>query len=204
MNTKIFILPRNLFKNPLRPLIILLGVLPLFMACAKVQVSQDYDTTYLFTAASTFNWNEALQQQNHERYHIDELLVARFTTAIDENLIQKGFRRSPYPDFLVSYIYEVSSRIEVDGLQSHFGFGYGHRYGRYGRFGGVGFDTGSIIQQYDQGKLVINIHSATTEKLIWKGIGTREVFTHSNPEQLTRRVNEMVSEILAQFPPFRP
>jgi hypothetical protein len=170
------------------------------MACAKVQVSQDYDSNYPFAAATTFNWNEALQQQNDDRYQIDELLATRFETAIEGNFLQKGFRQSPQPDFLVSYIYEVTSRIQVDDLHSRFGFGYG----RYGRYGGVGFDTGSIIQQYDQGKLVINIHSTVTEKLLWKGTGTREVFTHSNPEQLTRRVNEMVSAVLAQFPPFRP
>ncbi len=183
----------------LRRLIILVAILPLFMACAKVQVSQDYDSTYPFATATTFNWNEELQQQNDDRYQTDELLATRFKTAIEENFVQKGLRRSLQPDFLVSYTYEVSSRFQVDDLHSHFGFGYG----RYGRFGGVGFDTGSIIQQYDQGKLVINIHSAATEKLLWKGVGTREVFTHYNPEQLTRRVNEMVSAVLAQFPPLR-
>ena len=198
MNTKIFMLPTLLVH--LRLFFLLLGLLPLFMACAPVQVSQDFDSHYAFATATTFNWNEELQQQNDERFHIDELLATRFKTAIEENFIQKGFRRSLQPDFLVSYTYEVSSRIEVDDLHSHFGYGYG----RYDRYGTIGFDTGSIIQQYDQGKLVINVHDTKTGQLFWKGTGTREVFTHSSPEQLTRRVNEMVSAILAQFPPLRP
>ncbi|GAB6192405.1 DUF4136 domain-containing protein [Desulfocastanea catecholica] len=182
-----------------RRLFILLGLLPLFMACAPVQVSQDFDRNYPFAAATTFNWNEELQQQNDERFHIDELLASRFKTAIEDVFTRQGFRQAAQPDFLVSYMYEVSSRIQVDDLHTHFGYGYG----RYGRYGAVGFDTGSFIQQYDQGKLVINVHDSRTGHLFWKGIGTREVFTHSSPEQLTRRVNEMVSAILAQFPPLR-
>lgn len=198
MNTKIFMLPTLPVR--LRLLFLLLGLLPLFMACAPVQVSQDFDRNYPFATATTFSWNEELQRQNDERFDIDELLTTRFKTAIEENFIQKGFRQSLQPDFLVSYTYEVSSRIEVDDLHSHFGYGYG----RYGRYGAIGFDTGSIIQQYDQGKLVISIHDSKTGQLFWKGTGTREVFTHSSPEELTRRVNEMVSAILAQFPPLTP
>ena len=215
MNTKSFIHPallvHILLKGGLkripacfpftgvRQFFILLGLLPLFMACAPVQVSQDFDRNYPFAAATTFNWNEELQQQNDERFHIDELLATRFKRAIEEIFTRQGFRQAAQPDFLVSYMYEVSSRIQVDDLHTHFGYGYG----RYGRYGAVGFDTGSFIQQYDQGKLVINIHDTKTGQLFWKGIGTREVFTHSSPEQLTRRVNEMVSAILAQFPPMR-
>lgn len=218
MNTKILILPTLLLRIPLkgalkrtpacfsftgvRLFFILLALLPLFMACATVQVSQDLDRNYPFATATTFNWNEELQQQNDDRFHIDELLTTRFKRAIEEVFTRQGFRRSPQPDFLVSYIYEVSSRIQVDDLHTHFGYGYGG-YGRYGRYGTVGFDTGNIIQQYDQGKLVINIHSTKTGQLVWKGTGTREVFTHSSPEQITRRVNEMVSAILAQLPPLR-
>lgn len=215
MDTKIFIHPALLVRillngglkriqacfpfTGVRLFFILLGLLLLFMACAPVQVSQDFDRNYPFPTATTFNWNEELQQQNDERFHIDELLATRFKRAIEEILTRQGFRQGIQPDFLVSYMYEVSSRIEVDDLHTQFGYGYG----RYGRYGAVGFDTGSTIQQYDQGKLVINTHSTKTGQLFWKGIGTRQVFTHSNPEQLTRRVNEMVSAILAQFPPLR-
>ncbi len=215
MNTKIFILPALLVRIALKGALsriqacfpftgvrlcfILMGLLPLFMACAPVQVSQDFDRNYPFATATTFNWNEELQQQNDERFHIDALLATRFKRAIEGAFTRQGFRQGAQPDFLVSYSYEVSSRIEVDDLHTHFGYGYG----RYGRYGAVGLDTGSFIQQYDLGKLVINIHSTKTGQLFWKGIGTRQVFTHNSPEQLTRRVNEMVGAILAQFPPLR-
>lgn len=215
MDTKILIHPallvRILLKRGLKRIqacfpftgfrlfFILLGLLPLFMACAPVQVSQDFDRNYPFATATTFNWNEELQQQNDERLHIDELLTTRFKRAIEEAFTRQGFRQAAQPDFLVSYMYEVSSRIEVDDLHTQFGYGYG----RYGRYGAVGFGTGNKLQQYDQGKLVINIHSTKTGQLFWKGIGTRQVFTHSSPEQLTSRVNEMVNAILAQIPPLR-
>jgi hypothetical protein len=152
--------------------------------------------------ATTFNWNKDLQQRNNDRYHIDELLAIRFKRAIEEGLTRRGFQQTVQPDFLVSYAYEVSSRIEVDDLHTRFGYGYG-RHGSYGGYGGFGFDTGNFIQQYDQGKLMIHIHDTKTGQLFWKGTGTRQVYTHGSPEQLTRDVNEMVSAILAQFPPLR-
>lgn len=202
MNTKIFILPRWCGIH-LRPILILLGLMVLLTGCATVQVSQDYDPSYPFgsatTFASTFNWNEKQQRENDYRLRHDQLLANRFRAAIEAALTRQGFRLNAQPALLVSYTYEVYTRLETDYVNSGFGFGYG----RYGRHGIVGFDTGTVIRQYDQGKLVIDIHSANTGKLLWKGTGTREVFTHSNPDQLTRRVTEMVDAVLAQFPPVR-
>jgi hypothetical protein len=168
-----------------------------FNACSTVQVSQDYVPDYSFSPASTFNWNEKLQYENDERYQHDDLQANRFRRAIEENLARRGFTRDAQPDLLVSYIYTVSTKLQTDNIHSQFGFGYGY-YNRFNRFG---FDTGSFIHQYDQGKLEILIHSAKTGELLWKGTGTREISTHKTPEEITRRVNEMVEAVLGQFPP---
>jgi len=197
MNNKVFIFPK-LFVL-LKPIFILLGMVALLTACATVQVSQDYVKNFNFATATTFNWNEKLQHENDDRYQHDELLSKRFRRAIEDTLAKKRFKQDMQPDLLVSYSYQISSKLQVDDYNSNFGFGYG----RYGRYGGLGLGTGDVIQQYDQGKLVINIHSAKTGELLWKGTGTQEVFTHNNPDQITGRVNEMVEAVLAQYPPSR-
>jgi hypothetical protein len=171
----------------------------LLTACSTVQVSQDYVKNYNFATATTFNWNEKLQHENDDRYQHDELLSKRFRKAIEDTFAQKRFKQDLQPELLVSYSYQILNRLQVDDYNSHFGFGYG----RYGRYSGVGLGTGNVIEQYDQGKLVINVHSAKTGELLWKGTGTQEVFTHSSPEQITGRVNEMVEAVLAQYPPSR-
>lgn len=166
-------------------------------SCATVQVSQDFDKAYDFTKAGTYNWNKDLQDATTGLLQDDELLATRFFTAIDSSLVAQGFTLSETPDFLVSCNFTVTSRIQADSVQPSIGFGYG----RYGRFGGVGIQSGTSVRQYDRGLLTINIHDTRDGKLIWKGSGTREVFTHNSPEKVTKSVNEMVQSTLAQFPP---
>jgi hypothetical protein len=197
MDTKFFIRPKLLIH--FRQVFVILALGVLLTACSTVQVSQDYVSDYNFRPAATFNWNEKLQHENDDRFQHDELLGKRFRKAIQEVLATRGFTEVTQPDLLVSYTYNVSTKIQTDNIHSNFGFGYGY-YNRYNRFG---VDTGSLIHQYDQGKLVIEMHSAKTGELLWKGTGTREVSTHKDPDELTRRVNEMVEAVLAQFPPAR-
>lgn len=195
MDTKLFISPDHLVL--LRLFLILFGVVALVSSCTNVQVSQDYDTSFTFDTGNTFGWNEKLQHVNDNLPEGDELLTQRFKGAIERVLTSQGFRQDTRPDLLVSYTYEITGKLQVDPFNSHFGYGFS----RYGYYRGVGIDTGSSIRQYDQGKLVISIHSARTGQLLWKGTGTREVFMHSEPDQITRSVNEMVEAVLAQFPP---
>lgn len=195
MDNRFFIRPDLLAS--LRKVFVLIALFTFLNACSTVQVSQDYVPDYSFSPASTFNWNEKLQHNNDERYQHDDLQANRFKRAIEENLARLGFTRDTQPDLLISYSYTVSTKLQTDNLHSNFGVGYGY-YNRFNRFG---FGTGSYIHQYDQGKLEIQIHSAKTGELLWKGTGTREISTHKTPEDITRRVNEMVEAVLAQFPP---
>lgn len=166
-------------------------------SCATVQVSQDFDSTYDFKTVHTYNWNKEAQKVTTGLLQEDELLANRFFTSIDTSLTVQGFTLSETPDFLVSCNYTITTRLQADSVQPTVGFGYG----RYGRFGGVGIQSGTSVRQYDQGLLIINIHDTKEGKLIWKGNATREVFTHNNPEKLTKSVNEMVQSTLMQFPP---
>ena len=151
----------------------------------------------MFGKEKSFGWNEKLLQENSGLLNQNELLAKRFKKSIEDVLNHKGYRQGGRADFLVSCIYTVSSRLRSEPGYTGFEFGYG----RYGRYRGVGISTGSSIRQYDQGKLEINIHSSETGSLIWRGTGTREVFTHSTPAAIARAVDELVAAVLNQFPP---
>ena len=176
---------------------ILLGLFALVSACTSVQVSQDYDTNFTFGTTNTFGWHAKLQHENSDLQKPDELLAKRFKKAIENVLTNQGFKLNQRPTFLVSYTFSITSKLQVAPGYSSFGYGFD----RYGYSRGFGINTGNSILQYDQGKLVINIHSATTKQLLWKGTGTREMPTHSNPSQITQNVYEIVEAVLAQFPP---
>ena len=169
----------------------------LLNSCAKVQVSQDFDSTYSFSNSSSYNWNPERQISAEDTLKDNELLARRFTSAIDANLQAQGFTLTDTPEILVSYTYKVTSRLQSDSIQPTIGVGYG----RYGRYGGFGMQSGTTVRQYDRGLLTISIHHSVDGRLIWKGTGTREVFTHNSPEDLSKSVTEMVQAVLAQFPP---
>lgn len=69
-----------------------------------------------------------------------------------------------------------------------------------GRWGGVGL-TETTVSQHDEGALVIDFVDAPKRRLAWRGSGTRRLASNPDPELVTKRVTEAVSEILAQFPP---
>jgi len=190
--------PNQMFKMKLDNYISLLFLLILLGGCSKVRVSQDYDNSFIFNSAESFNWNTSLAETDNPERRIDnELLDKRFREAIESTLLRSRLSLAERPDLLISYTYSVVSKLETDSLSTGFGFGYGS----YGRYGGAGIHTGSNLRQYDQGMLVISIHSGKSEELVWRGVGTREVFTHQSPEMLTRAVIETVEAVLLQFPP---
>lgn len=182
-----------------RLLIIIVTLFWLLNSCARVQVSQDYAPGYPFGRDTSFSWNIPLQEENSGLLQQDELLADRFKKAIETVLASRGLHQDESPELLVSCSYTVSKMLESEPVANGFGFGYG----RYGHYGTLGIYSGTAIRQYQQGMLVIHIHSAQTGQLLWKGTGTREVYTHTKPEDVTSMVSEMVEAVLNQFPPVR-
>ena len=64
--------------------------------------------------------------------------------------------------------------------------------GSYGRYGGVGYNTG--VSECDQAILTIDILSPADEKIIWRGVGSRSAYAGSSPAKATKIVNESVSK----------
>lgn len=178
------------------PIALLLAIV--FTGCSSVRVSQDYDQTFTFHHHKSYDWFEENQNEQEGIQAENGLLANRFRASIDRRLAQQGFSRShDHPNYLIAYNFTVTSRLESEPFTTGVGFGYG----RYGRHGGIGMSTGTNIRQYDQGKLQISIYDSESRTLIWKGIGTRETYMHSDPDEISRKVDEMVAAILEQFPP---
>lgn len=172
-------------------------IVGLSSGCSSVRVSQDYDTGYHFRGPNSYAWYIEIQELEDGLQNSNELLAKRFQVGIDQYLHQRGFVLSQTPQYLISYNYTVISKIESDPYSTGIDIGYG----RYGRYGGVGVNSAPRVRQYDLGKLQIKFYENASRQLVWQGVGTREVFLHSNPEEITRKVREMVTEILSQFPP---
>ena len=178
-------------------------LLPVFVivfiisACSGIQVSQDHEQGYDFSALKTFAWKP--NKDNEYGLTDNDLVDARIRNAIVNTLSARQYvmMDSGKPDFYISYHVTVEQKISTSNVSGGVSVGRSSR----GRYGSVGVGTGTQVRAYDQGTLLIDMTDSVDSKLIWRGISTQTVTEHSDPEKSTRQINETVEKILAQFPP---
>ncbi|WP_194851257.1 DUF4136 domain-containing protein [Nonlabens antarcticus] len=172
--------------------IILLLVVAAMVGCKSVRVSQDYALGTDFNQYKTY----AYLKKGIDEAKISELDKKRIIRAIDDEMNVKGFTKSETPDMLVSIFTDSKERVDVyNNIGWNIGYGYG--WGGFG-FGGP-FGNRNSINRTTEGVLYIDLLDATKKELIWQGVG--EAALKSTPEEKVERTQEMVREILAQFPP---
>lgn len=183
-----------------RVLICLLMTL-VFWGCYNIEVSQDYDPNHNFNNLKTFAWKYKDQKKTGDMRIDSALMDDRIRKATERNLLAKGFIKvmGENPDFHLVYEYTISRKIYSNPVSTGFGFGYGD-YG-YGRHGGIGVRTGTEINEYDEGLLIIDFLKPDSDIILWRGKSTRVVETHSTPEKIIQDINKTIEKMLVQFPP---
>lgn len=169
-------------------------VILLLASCTSVRLGLDYDTSTDFTTFKTFAWHPESMKEDAKNLQ-NPLMDARIRTAIEETLMSKGYKKVVLDsaDFLVGFHFSVEKKLDVNTMNATFG------YSRYGRGGAIGYQTS--VSEYDEGIIVIDIADVETKTLVWRGSGSRRVGTSKDPDKITEKVNQAVSEILSQFPP---
>lgn len=167
--------------------------------CSGIEVSQDYNPDSDFSNLKTYAWKDKGQKKTGDIRIDSQLMDDRIRKATEETLGEKGFKKSTGqpPDFYIIYKYSISTKIYSTPVNT--GMGYGYR--RYGRYGAVGIRSGTEINEYDEGLLVIDFLKPGSEILLWRGNSTRAVETHSTPEKSIQDIEQTIGKMLAQFPP---
>ena len=168
--------------------ILILGlVLTTLAGCQAVRVNQDYAVGTDFSKYKTF----AYFKQGIDQADVSELDKKRILRALDTEMQRKGFVKSENPDVVVSFFTDAQERVDVF---NNMGWGWGG----WG-WGGFGWGYGNNVSTTTEGVLYIDFIDAKSKELIWQGIGRAAL--KSTPEAKIERTNEMVQEILMQFPP---
>jgi hypothetical protein len=131
----------------------------------------------------------------------DPLRDERIREAVEQNLYALGFREvvEDKPDFFIDFRYSVYQVFKSDDVRREVGIGtWG---GPDGPFGGVGVGSGWDFYTRHEGVLYIDIIDPRDGHILWRGKGTHPVEQHWNPQTKTQKINELVSKVLAQFPP---
>jgi hypothetical protein len=171
------------------------GLLMGIGACSSIQVTSDYDPQTNFGALRSYAWlANARQPGDDPRLH-NSLVDARVRTAVDDVLATKGYRKTAATsaNFLVTYYLGLENKIDVHTIHSSYGYGYRGWYGGYG--------TETMVDQYDEGSIILDVLDPKGSDLLWRGTGSARVSTSNTPEEREKRINEAVAKILASFPP---
>jgi hypothetical protein len=164
------------------------------LACATVRVSTDHDPSADFTSMRSYAWLDDRSGVDEDREGVSSLLDRRIRSAIESELGEKGLTRADRADaaILVAYRLSVETKLDVDTIHTSAGYGVGWY---------VGMASQTIVSEYEEGTLLIDLIEASSKQLVWRGTGEARLRESPSPEQREERVRQAVREILANFPP---
>lgn len=163
--------------------------------CARSPVSYDYDPAVDFVAFKSYRWLVKDHTGREDPRIKNDLLDQRIKQAINDTLARRNYiqRENQPVDFLITYQLGIEKRTDVDEIETGIGFGY--------RFTHLGFRTDTIVREYNEITLYIDMIDPETEKLIWRGMRTYRYQEGGTVAERQARIREIVAEILAGFPP---
>jgi hypothetical protein len=172
--------------------IALLFMVGVSAGCSGLTIKHDYDTNYDFAKLKTYDWMPTPPGSDK-----DNLVAKRIEEAVNSQLQSKGYSRSAEsPDFLVSA--DVVRKTEQKGL-----VGVGASVGvPIGGHGGMSVGVGKSRPRVKKvGTLTLNIAESPARTLIWQGTVTAAVQESATPEEQQQRINQVVEQLLKNFPP---
>ena len=158
------------------------------------KTSYDYEKTANFAGFKTYAHKQGTPVGQ-------SLIDDRIVAAIETQLAAKGLTKAASdPDVFVVYHMAFDKEKDISTYSS----GYGGGYGPYGWGWGGGWAGGTTTTQVRDivvGTLVIDLADARQGKLVWRGMGVKEVNTQANPEKRDKSINSAVAKIFKNYPP---
>ena len=167
----------------------------LCLSCSGIRVTTDYDPNADFTKVRSYAWLDEQSGVQGDRADVTSLLDRRVRRSVDTELQKKGLSAAnrTAADALVTYHLGVETKLDVNTIDT--GYGYGRGWYR----GGV--STHTTVTEYQEGTLLIDIVDPKAKQLIWRGSGQARIRRSSTPEEREQRIDEAVAEILKSYPP---
>ncbi|PKV67460.1 DUF4136 domain-containing protein [Pontibacter ramchanderi] len=165
----------------------------------SIVADSTYDRSVDFQVYRTFALLEpemANTSADPNRY--EPLLDRRVRDAIAAELVKKGLiLDADNPDLLVAY--DVSVAQEAATASPEFGYAYwfGYRF----NYNTIDFPNFRPVAQYTPGTMLIDLVSASTNELLWRGVAEGELNVTQTDES---RIRRSIISILSLYPPNRP
>jgi len=182
--------------------ILILSVFTLsLIGCSSIKYSTDFDPTQDFSTYKTYRFANPSEVDPEDLLNQYPLIKKRVVAAIEEDFAAKGFQLAEEgePDFVVLLAAGSKERMQVTNTG---GYGYGGWYGGYRGYGGYGYGGSTYVSYYEEGALVIDIVDWQEKELSFRGTATGTLDkSEKTPEESQADIDNLVTNILAKFPP---
>jgi len=154
----------------------------------------DYDRAVDFPTAKGFAWARTPETSVRDS---SPLMDSRIKSSIEYQLTEIGtVEDTESPDVFVTYHTDENNEMRLD--TTSFGCGMGPFWGwdPYWRRGGMVSST-TTEQNYIRGTLVIDLWTADSKQLIWRG--SAEAVVPKNPDKQVRLIEKAVKKIMNKW-----
>ncbi|WPJ94232.1 DUF4136 domain-containing protein [Coraliomargarita algicola] len=179
----------------MKPIVQLLLLATLFFAGCVSPTTVDYDRS---AKAKLSNYKCFVIDSREERSNYQDIVLSpivdrRIEQAISRTLQAKGMSQDcAQPDFRVTFNTITKTKTEVNDL------GVGPTPFRRYPYHGYGAFSRIDVNQYEEGTFIVDIIDQASKELVWRGTYTKRLGWSAPNDQ---EVQQIVSEILASFPP---
>ena len=171
----------------------------LFLSACSSMANVDYDKKVNFKSFSTYRIQTKPVRVDDDTRVTTPFMQERIVNAIDVELTNKGLNKiNNNANLKVMYYIDVKKDIETEDSSVSIGFGTSGYHSSIGM--GFIFPVGEAYS-IDKLFLTIDIISTKTNKLVWRGSLGYRLDGGATPETYTRMANELVAEILKEYPP---
>ena len=164
----------------------------LLVSCSSISVKSDFDRGADFSKLQTYRWYDGKPIPG-DALAKNDLAKKRIVNSVNRVLKSKGFSESKATevDFIITIHAGSKEKMQV----TNWG-GYGWYDPWWGPYGGR-----VDVSYYEEGSLVVDIVRKEDKELIWRGVATGVVRDYSDPEDAQAFVDDVVTKVLAEFPP---
>jgi hypothetical protein len=176
----------------MRPLLRLTAVFALLAisGCAPIHTGSFVDQSVDFSKYHSYNWAPSAQRSTGDaRLEKNAVFQDHLQGEVEKQFAAKGFKgpTSRKPDLLLRYRAATTSRVNVNGVES--GYGY------------CSSDCSARVVEYEAATLVLDVVDARTRKVVWRGWSQDHLDDLlDNQDRMARRLQEAITKMLEKFP----
>ena len=157
--------------------------------CSVNPISTSFDPDSDFSGVQTFAWMPGDWRAGQRRMLNPQFVHDEITGAIEGAFSERGLsRQDRVASVWVAYYAGLDKKVTVSD----------RFYDVNIRRGGQGI---TVTNEFDRGTLAIDIIDPQSKKLIWRGIAQKKVELQDSKQVKSEKINEVVRQILEEFPP---